>query len=235
MKIQRMPPALSRLNFTAHVTTSVAWIGAVASFLVLSLAGLTGRDAETVRGAYLAMNLIGGFLIVPLSLAAFLTGIVQSLGTPWGLFRHYWILVKFALTIGATVLLLMHQFTAVEAAARRVSGNAAGTFPEVGRLGVQLVADSGFAVLVLLLITTLAVYKPWGKTRYGKRREREESPKRPGETALTTQSARPHSDEKTKGSNLPLTLKIFLAALFAIVAAFVLLHLAGGGLGDHGH
>jgi hypothetical protein len=50
----------------------------VASFLVLSIAGLASQDAETVRAAYVAMNLIGQFMIVPLSLAALLSGLVLS-------------------------------------------------------------------------------------------------------------------------------------------------------------
>src|SRR5215469_13667182 len=112
-----MTPALRKLNLTAHVSSSIGWLGAVASFLVLSIAGLTSQNAEIVRGAYLSMNLIGQFIIVPLSLAALLTGLVQSLGTHWGLFRHYWVSAKFVLTILATIILLLHQFTAVEGAA----------------------------------------------------------------------------------------------------------------------
>src|SRR5258708_12550676 len=93
--------------------------------------------------------------------------------THWGLFRHYWVAMKFTLTIGVTILLLLHQFTAAAGAARRVSGTAAGTLPEVGGLGIQLVADAGLALLVLLLITTLSVFKPWGRTRYGRRKHQE--------------------------------------------------------------
>jgi hypothetical protein len=210
-----MKPALRKVNLTAHVTSSVGWLGAVASFLVLSIKGLTSQDAETVRGAYLAMNLIGQLIIVPLSFAALLTGLVQSLGTHWGLFRHYWVLVKFALTIGATFLLLLHQFTAVAGAARRVSEAPTGTLPEVGRLGSQLVADAGLAVVVLLVTTTLSVYKPWGRTRYG-RRQQQELP-------------------DTTGARLAPGLKILLATIGVIVAVFVAMHLAGGGLGNHGH
>ena len=83
-----MRPALRKLNLTAHVTVSVGWLGAVAAFLVLGIAGLTSQDADIVRGAYLSMNLIGQLIIVPLSLAALLTGLVQSLVTPWGLAGH---------------------------------------------------------------------------------------------------------------------------------------------------
>ena len=93
-----------KLCLTTHVLSSVGWFGAVAAFLVLSIAGLTSGEAGIVRGAYLSMNLIGEFMIVPLSFAALLTGLVVSLGSHWGLFRHYWVLMKFTLTIGATIL-----------------------------------------------------------------------------------------------------------------------------------
>src|SRR5713226_4795639 len=99
-----MTPAVRKLLLTAHVTFSVGWLGAGAAFLVLSIAGLTSRDAEIVRGAYLAMKLTAWFAIVPMAFASLLTGIVESLGTRWGLFRHYWVLAKFFLTVFATVV-----------------------------------------------------------------------------------------------------------------------------------
>jgi len=162
-----MTPTLRKLNLTAHLSCSIGWLGAVASFLVLSVAGLTSQNTGIVRSAYLSMNLIGQFIIVPLSLAALLTGLIQSLGTHWGLFRHYWVSVKFVLTILAIIILLLHQFTAVEGAARSVMGSTAGTLPEVGKLGTQLVTDAGAALLVLLVITALGVFKPWGRTGDG--------------------------------------------------------------------
>lgn len=39
-----MTPALRKLNLTAHITSSVGWLGAVASFLALSIAGLTSTN-----------------------------------------------------------------------------------------------------------------------------------------------------------------------------------------------
>ena len=131
-----MTPGLRKLNVTAHVASSVGWLGAVVSFLVLSIAGRASQDSETVRAAYLAMNLIGQFAIIPLSLVALATGLVLSLGTHWGLFRYYWVLLKFILTIIAIAALLLHQFTAVAEAARRVSAVPPETLPEIGRLGI---------------------------------------------------------------------------------------------------
>src|SRR5882672_11657580 len=104
-----MPPGVRKWALTAHVASSVGWLGAVAGFLVLSIAGLTSENADTVRSAYLAMDLLARFVIVPMGLAALATGLIQALGTEWGLFRHYWVLVKFLLTIGATTILLLHM------------------------------------------------------------------------------------------------------------------------------
>ena len=165
-----MTPRLSKLSLTTHITCSVGWLGAVDGFLVLSIAGLTSRDAEVVRGSYLSMNLIGLYMIVPLSLAALTTGLIQSLGTEWGLFRHYWVLAKLTLTVGATGL---HQFKAVETAARRVSALAPGTLPELGGLGTELLSKAALALLTLLVTTTLSVFKPWGLTQYGLNTRRE--------------------------------------------------------------
>jgi hypothetical protein len=97
-----MTPRVRKLAITAHVAFSVGWLGATAAFLVLSIAALTSHDAEVVRGACLSMNLISRFVVIPMSFAALATGLLQALGTPWGLFRYYWILVKFGLAILAT-------------------------------------------------------------------------------------------------------------------------------------
>ena len=240
-----MTPRVRKAALTAHITLSVGWLGAVAAFLVLSIAGLVSRDGDVVRAVYLAMDLIGRFAIVPLGLTALATGLIQALGTQWGLFRHYWILVKFLLTIGATILLLLHQFTAVAGAARRAMGTPPGVLPEVGRLGPQLVGDAALGLLVLLLITTLSVFKPWGMTRYGRRElsERNEwdnlrggvsSVVREG-TAMAMESTLRRPDTKA-APGLPLGLKIFLAATGTVVViAFILMHLTGGGPRMHGH
>jgi hypothetical protein len=212
-----MAPGVRKLVLVAHVTSSVGWLGAVGAFMVLSIAGLASERAETVRGAYVAMNLIGLVAIVPLSLAALLTGLIQSLGTHWGLFKHYWVLTKFALTIVATTLLLLHQFTAVAGAAERVGAASVGTLPQVGGLGPQLVFDAGAAVVVLLVTTTLSVYKPWG--RIGRQPD--------VEVTLV------QSEMDSPRRHLPVGLRVFLAVVGAIAAAIVVIHFAGGGMGRH--
>src|SRR5207248_11807127 len=137
--------------------------------LALGVAAVTSQDAQTVRAAWTAMELTGWYVIVPLALAALLTGLVMSLGTPWGLFRHYWVLITLVLTILATIVLLLHMPTvsALADVAREADG------ADLGGLGGDLF-HAGGGLLVLLVITALNVYKPQGMTPYGWRKQQEE-------------------------------------------------------------
>jgi len=155
-----------RFALTLHILFSVGWLGAVLAYLPLAIAGLTSTDAGMVRAAYLAMERIGWFVIVPLCIASFLTGLVQSVGTEWGLFRHYWVIVKLGLTIVSTVILLLHM-----PAVSRVAALAADmALPVVapGALRTQLVVHAAGGLGVLIAITAISVFKPWGRTRFGR-------------------------------------------------------------------
>jgi hypothetical protein len=156
-----MTPSFRKFALTAHVTCSVGWLGAVAGFLALAVAGLSGQDAQMVRAAYLAMNVTAWFVIVPLAFAALLTGLVQSLGTRWGLFRHHWVLAKLLLTVIATIVLLLKL---------KLIGYIAGvagttlSIADLREARIELAVHAGGGLLVLLVVTTLSVYKPWGRT-----------------------------------------------------------------------
>src|ERR671921_789542 len=102
-----MAPRLRKFALAAHITLAVGWIGAVAGYIALDITVATSQDAQTLRAAYLAMELIAWYVIIPLALASLLSGLVMSLGTRWGLFRHYWVLISLLLTIFATVVLLV--------------------------------------------------------------------------------------------------------------------------------
>ncbi|MEU1596020.1 hypothetical protein ABZ468_24985 [Streptomyces sp. NPDC005708] len=176
-----MSPGIRKLALTAHVTSSVGWLGAVAAFLALALAGLTTQDPEQARGAYLALELTGWYVIVPLAFASLLTGLVQSLGSTWGLFRHYWVLAKLVLTVLATFLLLLHMQVVSQVADAAARTNLSAS--NLGGMRVQLVADAAAAVAVLVTTTALSIYKPRGITRYGWRVQNEERADRSSATA----------------------------------------------------
>lgn len=164
-----MTPRLRKFALVVHVTASVGSFGAVAGFLALALAGLTSRNAQIVRAVYLAMELTTWSVIVPLIFAALLTGLVSSLGTTWGLFRHYWVLVKLLLTVFATVVLLLQ--TQPISYMARAAAEAPLSSADLRGLRISLMTHATGGLLVLLVATTLAVYKPRGLTRYGWRKQ----------------------------------------------------------------
>ena len=155
-------PGLRRLVLTVHVTCAVGWLGAVVAYLALALAALTRGDGQTVRAAWIGMDVIARFVIVPLALTSVLVGVINALGTSWGLFRHYWVLVKLALTVLATVVLLLHMPTVTYHAGVAAASDGAG----VGGLTGEIF-HAGGGLIVLFATTVLSVYKPRGMTRYG--------------------------------------------------------------------
>jgi hypothetical protein len=164
-----MTPNVRKLALTLHVTSSVGWLGAVLGFLALAIAGLSSRDEGAARAAYVAMNVMTWDAIVPLSLLSLATGVLESFGTPWGFVRHYWVLVKLALTVAATLLLLLH--TRPIGWMAHAALRAAPITTELMRLRIQLLVDAAAATVVLLGATALSVYKPRGLTPYGVRRQ----------------------------------------------------------------
>ena len=125
----RFPPTVRRITLTAHVIASVGWLGGVAAFLALAVTGLTHRDPLTVRAAYVATDVLTWLVIVPLAATSLITGVVQSLGTAWGLFRHYWVVTKLLLTVAATALLLLHTQPIATVARAAGRGRARGRRP----------------------------------------------------------------------------------------------------------
>ena len=163
-----MTPGLRKYALTAHVISTVGWLGAVIGFLALAISGLTSRDAQTVRGVYLAMELTGWYVLVPLCVASLFTGLIMALGTPWGLFRHYWVLIKLLITVISALILFVYTRTL-----RHLGALAADMTLSINDLrNPSPVLHSGLALLALLVATTLSVYKPQGMTRYGRRQQR---------------------------------------------------------------
>ncbi len=172
-----MGPATRKAVLALHIATSVGWMGAVAAFIVLDLATVMRDDVSLLRSAYIAMDLITTWAIVPLAGLAFLTGIVVSLGTKWGLFRHYWVVLSLILTAAATIVLLVQLPLIAHRAEMAADPDAADA--DIQALGNLLLHSIG-GVIVLAVIMVLNIYKPRGMTPYGWRHHQEKVP--PGNT-----------------------------------------------------
>jgi uncharacterized membrane protein len=208
-----MTPRLRKFALTAHVTSSVGWLGTVAGFQALAIAAVRSREPEAVRGFYLAMELTGWYVIVPFCVASLVTGLIMSLGTPWGLFRHYWVLVKFLITVVASLILF--GFTQTLTSLGEMAADPTLSMGELGNLKQSPVLHSGGGMLAILVATTLAVYKPWGMTRYGRRKR---------------DAAMVH--EYGSATSIPWRLYLLLG-IISLVLLFLVIHLINGGPRGH--
>lgn len=200
-----------KFNLTAHIICSVGWLGAVATFLALSVFGVFAGNDLMARAVYISMEVISWAVIVPCCVLALVTGLTHSLDGQWGLLRHYWVLLKFLLTCGASLMLIVHMQPIIN------MSQAAAASPflaeRLGGVQRQLVFDASLTLAVLLSTTILSVYKPWGLTGYGRRK-------------IGTGDGPHASTGNTWG-------RTALVALLLLLLLFVLLHLAGRGLGGH--
>jgi hypothetical protein len=159
------------------------------------------------------MELIGWYVIVPFCLASLVTGLVMSLGTPWGLFRHYWVLVKFLITIISALILF--GFTQTLGSLGDLAADATLSMNELRNLNQSPVLHSGGGLLAILVATILAVYKPWGMTPYGRRKR--------GPAVVRDYGS---------ATSIPWRLKVLLG-IIGLVLLFLVFHLINGGPRGH--
>lgn len=166
-----MGPRLRRFVLTTHVTSSVGWLGAVVVFLAFGIVAATSSDAQTVRAVFIVMAPAGWYALVPLAVGSLLTGLIQSLGSTWGLVRHYWVLFKLIINLAAVAVLLTYMQTLTYLA--DLAANPAFTSASLGDMRRSPMIHSVLALLLLLAATVLAVYKPRGMTAYGQRKQQQ--------------------------------------------------------------
>jgi hypothetical protein len=213
-----MTPALRRLTFTTHITSSIGWVGAVMAFLALAVIGFTSDDEVKVRGAYLLMAPAAWFVLVPLAHASLLSGIVLSLATPWGLFRHYWVVLKLGITVFSTVILLVYMGTF-----RQMAGVAADPVLDLAAVrNASPIVHAILALILLLAATVLGVYKPFGMTDYGRRKHNEQR-----QAVSSTTRARAGTAADCDTGSTPAWVYVAGAVAIALALLVVILHLTG--------
>ncbi|MCX2179133.1 DUF2269 domain-containing protein [Streptomyces sp. SKN60] len=145
-----------RALLVVHVAVSVAWLGLSLGLLTLGLTAYTTQDPSLTQAAYRAMKVFADWLLAPVALVTFGSGLVLSLGTPWGLARHRWVWIKFWLTLAtaaATIFALRPE----------IAHAAAAGVPDSSLVGAPVVSTTAY-----LFMTAISVLKPWGLTRRGR-------------------------------------------------------------------
>jgi hypothetical protein len=153
--MSRLSPRARRALFVLHLVTALGWFGADLTLLTLGIAGLRGADPEAV---YPTAALIITYVFAPLSAVTWLVGVVTALSTRWGLLRWRWVLVKFVVTtvlMGAVLLILLPRM--------RLLGELGATAPD--DLRSDLVYAPAVSSTVMVVLSVISAYKPWGRLR----------------------------------------------------------------------
>lgn len=224
-----LTPRGRKFAMTVHVATSVGWLGSVVAYLALAVVGFTSRDAQVSRASYLSMEVVATFVVVPFSIATLLSGIVEAITTRWGLFRHWWVLAKFALTTVAALILWQHMPAVVRMAA--VAGESALSIGDLRAQRLQLVLHAVGGLLVLLTATALSIYKPWGMTPFARRMESQSSAGGPIDLPAPLGTAA--AANAAVSARAPRWVNVVWIHAIALGLLFLAIHLAGGGLRAH--
>ncbi|MEV5695298.1 hypothetical protein [Micromonospora globbae] len=179
-------PRLGRTSrkvwLTLHVGIGVGWLGVATGMLALAIIGATADTHETQHGAYLMLHRFDLLLAIPSAFLSIITGVVVSLGTPWGLLRHWWVLAKLAIALALPLLASFEGPWIEELEARSADG-----VIETGTTGLLLTGAMGLFAALLWTAVILSVFKPGGRTRWGRPKG---EPRRTPRTA-STGAARP--------------------------------------------
>ncbi|MGW0367419.1 DUF2269 domain-containing protein [Streptomyces coeruleorubidus] len=170
MKPKQKPHPIPKLGRPArravlvvHVTASASWLGLTLGLLALGTTAAGTGSAVTVEASVRAMKLFADRLLLPVAFLTLLSGLVLSLGTPWGLVRYRWVCTKFWLTLATTTATVFALRPGVNSAVTAVT--AGGPLPDAG----DVLFGPVVSLSAYVFMTVISVLKPWGPTRRGRR------------------------------------------------------------------
>ncbi len=146
-----------------HIAFAGTWLAsAITIALVSSL--LSSDDGMQMLGIHRTAKFVDDFILIPAANGTWVTGLLFSLKTRWGWFKHRWIPVKWAIAISGIVVgtfVLGPNLNALPAMVRELGATAFAHPKYLSSRNVILYLGS-FQVATLLLACSLPVLKPWG-------------------------------------------------------------------------
>jgi hypothetical protein len=163
--VRRLAPTTRKWLLLLHVVVSVGWLGLNIGNLTLAITGLTTDDPTTQHAAFGAMYLIGGPLLIPISLLAYVSGILLGYYSKWGVFRYRWVLVKFTLTTIAVLLIPLSLLPGLRDLSALMANTPADQLADTGANGADMLVAGLVSTSMYVTNAVMSVIKPWGRTR----------------------------------------------------------------------
>jgi uncharacterized membrane protein len=149
-----------------HIFFMVLWIGAVVSQVVILLFSGSAKSDGALQ-AFNAVPQILNILTGPGCLGTIVTGVLLSWLTPWGFFKHKWIIYTMVVVVLDLVVAQIFGEPVVNkmAALAEAEGLSALQNPEYVSAWNRLVILSSVTSLLLISAAFVSVIKPWRKRK----------------------------------------------------------------------
>lgn len=150
-----------------HVLSVASWIGGTLAMLLLAVYLQHGANGEQLLYTMASMEVIDENLLKYPALLTLITGILLSVWTQWGLGKHYWVVIKFVLTI-VTILIgifFLNRWTAGLGELIENMGFFALQNEEFQSTWISIVVTSSFNLFCLAFMTFITYLKPFGKVK----------------------------------------------------------------------
>lgn len=157
----KLSPNSRKLSFAIHISSSVSWLGAVIVFFVLAIGAINSSIPMEVRALVISLRICTLYVILPLAVLSFLSGFVLAVTSSWGLFKYYWIVAKFALTLVSTLLLVLHLQPIIDLSTSALNEDV--NPADLCEALPSLILKSAAASVVLIFCVIISIFKPWGK------------------------------------------------------------------------
>jgi uncharacterized membrane protein len=158
-----------------HLIAVSNWIGGAVSLLLLYFLKKSAADGGVLFGINQSIHHVDmAVVVIPGAFGCLLTGLLYSLFSNWGFFKHNWIIFKWIVTVSA-ILFGTFWLGPWETAMMEISG----------RLGLEALRDLAylhnermnllFGTLqcsVLIATVFISVFKPWKKKKAGQGEQR---------------------------------------------------------------
>lgn len=149
-----------------HIITSCAWLGGACSLFMLYFAKQSIDSAQVLVGINTASRWIDIVIVISLgAVGCFLTGLIYSLCTPWGFFRHRWIAVKWVLVIAMILFgtFFLGPWEEEMLYLSKTLGQDVFTSINYAQIEFYHISWSSIQITTLIITLFISVFKPWKK------------------------------------------------------------------------
>jgi len=164
--MKKMSAGAQKWLKAVHLIFAAAWVSSGIAMITIQLS-LTPEGGGELYGILRTVKFIDDFLIIPGALGTLLTGLIYSIWTNWGFFRHHWITVKWVINVGGILFGTFYLGVWLNSLP-----------PIAAEQGLDALSDPLFAsnrsmnltwgsvqVASLVFAMFISVLKPWGRKR----------------------------------------------------------------------